>query len=137
MNWLAKLKELENTPKPTLQNLQKVEIEAFVGFVGATPDLFQRSEPEDRTYKARLALFVDRGLSVADAETLANRLKGRDREQDERRLCLECKHLSGTSTARRCSQWRTLGIHCLAIPADLPTTLQRCNEFNSRMEVTE
>lgn len=137
MKWLAQLKKLENTLQTTLQNLQRVKTEAFVGFVGVTSDLFKKTEPESYIFKMRLALFFERGLTVADAETMANRLNGRDWDQDERRLCLECKHLFGTSTARRCSQWRTLGIHSAAIPADLPTTLQRCSRFNSIMEITE
>jgi hypothetical protein len=135
MNWLARLKKLESTSPPTLQNLQKGDTGAFVGFVGATPSPFQKSAPENGIFMARLSLFTDRGLDMDDAEAMVERLASRDRERDDRRLCLECLHLSGASSARRCSQWQALGIHSPAIPADLATILQRCSEFNSRIEV--
>ena len=79
---------------------------------------------------AQLALFTDRGLNLDDAEALAERLTYRDRQRDDRRLCLECQHLFGGPDARRCSQWLKIGqINGPAIPADLPTILQRCRAF--------
>ena len=42
----------------------------------------------------RSSLFNRRGLQALDAELLADKLVNRDREADERRLCLECSHLS-------------------------------------------
>lgn len=135
MNWLTRLKKLEGAPAPTLQNLQKAEIGAFVDSVGTTPDRFQKSGRENDTGIPRLMLFIDLGLSMDDAQTMVDRLEQRDREQDDRRLCLECVHLSGFSSARRCSQWQAVGTHSSAIPADLALILQRCPRFNSRMEI--
>lgn len=134
MTWLARLKKLECTPAPALQNLQKAETGSFVGFVGTAPGSFYKSTLENDNDIARLMLFIDRDLSTADAETMVGRLEQRDLERDGRYLCLECLHLSGFINARRCSQWHALGIHRPAIPADLAKILQRCSGLNSTME---
>ena len=78
------------------------------------------------TFNARLALFACRGLSTDDANDLVQRLARRDLEQDERRVCLECRHMSGDMRRSRCSQWRKLWIGDASMPADLVATLQRC-----------
>lgn len=153
MNWLARLKEKEKGPaidptKPTKG--------AFVGFVGIHPTSFSnsvgdipqeasndrdipRSPEQDRTSTlsdARQAFFMDRGLAAQEAEAVSLMLERRDGDRDDRRLCLECSHIYGTTDARRCSRWRALGIHSPAIPADLAVILQRCSEFTSKLEVT-
>lgn len=151
MNWLARLKNLESAPAATLQNQQKPP---FAGFVGAGPALSQKSGESDVVLTeilphpandaapptdislARLALFTDRGLHLNDAQALADQLAVRDRGLDDRRLCLECQHLSGGVDSRRCSQWREIGIGSAAIPADLVTLLQRCVGFHQRLQVT-
>jgi hypothetical protein len=87
---------------------------------------------------ARMTLFTDRGLSMDDAEATSERLTYRDREQDDRRLCLECQHLSRGPDDRRCSQWQKIGqISGPAIPGELVTLLQRCPIFTNRLEVME
>ena len=50
---------------------------------------------EINTFKARLARFTDKGLSLDDADASADKLVLRDRDLDDRRLCLECIYLSG------------------------------------------
>ena len=135
MSWLARLKKLESTPAPSLQNLQKAEIKTFVGFVGPTLGPFPKSSEND-TFAVRVALFTGCDLSMDDAETMAYRLECRDREHDDRQLCLECLHLYGSSSARRCGMWQALGIHSPAIPTELVTLLQRCNGFHKKLEVT-
>lgn len=134
MNWLARLKKLDSTPAAPLQNLQ---IPPFVGFVGACPEPVQKTESENEISTARLALFTERGLSMADAQAMAEKLAQRDLEQDERRLCLECLHLSGGMDRRWCGQWQKIGIGSAAIPSDLVTVLQRCKTFNERLEVSK
>ena len=47
------------------------------------------------TFAARLHKFADKGLARNDGEALADKLVLRDRDQDDRRVCLECKHLAG------------------------------------------
>ena len=59
------------------------------------------------TLMARQALFCQRGASAQDAERLADRLVNRDRDDDDRRLCLECRHLHGAGPYR-CGNARRL-----------------------------
>ncbi|MBK9444582.1 MAG: hypothetical protein IPN53_26295 [Comamonadaceae bacterium] len=48
-----------------------------------------RNESAD-LYAARLARFTDKGVIHGDAELVADKLVIRDRDSDDRRLCLEC-----------------------------------------------
>ena len=57
-------------------------------------------EKEISRFKYRAGLFVRRGMSAPDAETLADRLVERDWEKDDRRTCVECSHFR--KTARQC-----------------------------------
>ena len=50
---------------------------------------------EIETFTARLYRFTDKGLPRSDGEALADKLVVRDREQDDRRVCLECRHFAG------------------------------------------
>jgi hypothetical protein len=131
MNWLAKLKNAEGAPTGYLQNLQKG---AFVGFVDTLPGPFQKSPVRNQVCMARIVLCTDHGLDITEAEAIVERLTSRDQEQDERRLCLECRHLSGGPQARRCSQWQQIGQSGgPAIPSELVTLLQRCPGFTQRL----
>lgn len=86
---------------------------------------------------ARLGLFTDRGLSIDEAEAMAERLTYRDRGLDDRRLCLECQHVFSGAGIWRCSQWRMRQHHTPDIPGDLVTvTLHRCTGFQNRLEAT-
>lgn len=86
--------------------------------------------PEIDTFTARLARFADKGLILADAERLADKLVHRDRDGDDRRVCLECVHLRHGG---RCSNWRAAGVATNAmdarLPGDFTTILQRCDGF--------
>jgi hypothetical protein len=78
------------------------------------------------TFTARLARFTDKGLSLSDGEALADKLVMRDREADERRLCLECVHLARNGL-------------CKAVTTDgkpietISTILQRCDSFAAQL----
>jgi hypothetical protein len=79
------------------------------------------------TFTQRVVLFLRRGINATDADDLAERLRLRDLQGDDRRLCLECRHLAG----RRC------GNHCAAgVGRDLPEELvmqpQRCPGFDAK-----
>ena len=82
------------------------------------------------TFTSRLARFTDRGVILADAECLADRLVIRDREHDERAMCLECAHLQ---RGGRCGNWQRAGVAIRAADAQLATEfmhlLQRCDGF--------
>ncbi|PLY40276.1 hypothetical protein CSZ94_21815 [Janthinobacterium sp. ROICE36] len=92
----------------------------------------ERQTPAGTTSRILPAPFIDRGLNQDDAIALAYRLMLRDQQHDERRVCLECMHLSGTASSRRCGQWRLTRAKGPAIPADLVDVLQRCRGFTPR-----
>ena len=74
---------------------------------------------------SRVERFVARGVDLIDATVLADRLVIRDRDGDDRRLCLECDHLRPEG---RC------GVRTVAdVPGgrliDVLPILQRCNQF--------
>ena len=81
------------------------------------------------TLMARQALFCQRGASAQDAERLADRLVNRDRDDDDRRLCLECRHLQG-ATPWRCGNWFMAGVAVRSgdagLARDMVMLLQRC-----------
>ena len=86
------------------------------------------------TFTARLHRFNDKGLTRTDGEALADKLVRRDREQDDRRVCLECQHFAGHGAESwRCGNWIRAGVATqqrdAALPANLVNQLQRCNGF--------
>lgn len=86
------------------------------------------------TFAARLHKFTDKGLARNDGETLAEKLVLRDRDQDDRRVCLECKHFAAHgATSWRCGNWQAAGVAIRSrdaqLPADLVVQLQRCDGF--------
>ena len=92
-------------------------------------------------FTARLHRFTDKGLTIADGESLADKLVVRDREADDRRFCLECRHLSGVGqTSWRCGNWQAAGIAIRSrdsqLPADLVLQLQRCDGFTPYLTLT-
>ncbi len=157
MNWLARLKKIETPPRSDPTEPTKP---GFVGFVGTPTGHIQKIEgdapaandpapnpdrwcyphsaamtgAEINTFTARVARFTDKGLSLEDAEALADKLVTRDREPDDRRLCLECVHLSGQSgRAWGCRNWQRAGVALTARDAQLSAALvyqlQRCDGF--------
>ena len=88
---------------------------------------------EIETFTARLHYFTGRGLVAHDAERLADKLVTRDRESDDRRLCLECVHLAGHAGTWGCRNWQRAGVATKARDAQLSTALvyqpQRCDGF--------
>jgi len=89
-----------------------------------------RNTAEIDTFTIRSSRFTEKGLSADDAEALADRLVIRDREQDDRRLCLECAYLGRNW---RCGNWQAAGVAIrssdVTLPTDLVTMLQRCDGF--------
>lgn len=86
------------------------------------------AEPWDdaavRRLAARVLLFIRRGVDATDADDLAERLQLRDAQQDDRRLCLECRHLAG----RGCLNARSANVG-RELPPQMVTMLQRCPGF--------
>ncbi len=89
-------------------------------------------------FTARLHRFTDKGLTIADGESLADKLVVRDREADDRRFCMECRQLSGLGqTSWRCGNWQAAGVAIRSrdslLPADLVLQLQRCHGFTPHL----
>ncbi len=98
------------------------------------PDSTAMTGTEIDLFTARLHRFTDKGLTRTDGEALAEKLVIRDRETDDRRSCLECRHLSGYGhTSWRCGNWQAAGVAIrprdTQLPADLVLQLQRCDGF--------
>jgi len=98
------------------------------------PDSTAMTGTEIDMFTARLHRFTDKGLTRTDGEVLADRLVIRDREADDWRSCLECRHLSGFGhTSWRCGNWQAAGVAIrprdTQLPADLVLQLQRCDGF--------
>lgn len=88
------------------------------------------------TFTARLARFTDKGVNYDEAERLADALVIRDREGDDRRLCLECPHLQGFGRWR-CGNWQAADVARQGLARDLVLMLQRCGGFAARRESIE
>lgn len=84
-------------------------------------------EDEFRRFGLRVAMFVRRRVPQAMAERWADRLALRDQQLDDRRVCIECKHVQDDRGCFAASQGRIKG-------ADrrmqvMPFQLQRCPAF--------
>jgi len=88
------------------------------------------------TFTARLHHFTRRGLAEPDAERLADKLVTRDRESDDRWLCLECVHLAGRAGSWGCRNGQRAGLTskggAAQLSAALVHQLQRCDGFTSQ-----
>lgn len=93
------------------------------------------NERELDTFAQRLETFTSKGVRLHEAETQAEVLVQRDRAADDRRLCLECIHLQGSTGRRRCGNGVVAGIGLSTadtqLPSDLTHQLQRCAGFTN------
>ena len=88
-----------------------------------------------RPHDAEMAAFTARAerfalLGRADADDLAERLTLRDRDGDDRRLCLECTWLGDTGRCLAAATGRIPGADRRLEPVQ--TILQRCGAFGLR-----
>lgn len=83
-------------------------------------------DAEIDAFLAREARFTRMGRA-ADAEHLAERLTLRDRQHDDRRLCLECAALADNQRCLVAARGRLAGADRRLEP--VPTILQRCPGF--------
>lgn len=92
------------------------------------PNSVAWNSKEIETFAERLARFTDKGLSYEDAERLADALLIRDREGDDRRLCLECTHLQGAGRWI-CGNWKRADVARDGLAREMAVKLQRCGGF--------
>jgi hypothetical protein len=122
--------EMGQTAQETAQSDQAAQTAQRAGISTETPAPHPSANPdrwawpngpamnraEVQTLTERLALFAARGLTVTDAERLAERLTQRDRQGDTRGVCSECRHLTGTGPGLwRCTD-RAKGTDLAGLP---------------------
>jgi hypothetical protein len=80
------------------------------------------------TFIARVARFTDRGLTMDEAERVADVLVQRDRDPgDDMRHCPECLHLQGRGLWR-CGNYQRAGVG-RDLPREIVIRAQRCPGF--------
>lgn len=87
-------------------------------------------------FATRLLRLTDKGLTHEGPGALADKLARRDRDHDDRRLCLECQHLREPDDGPwRCANWRRAGVAIRAkdngLARDFILLLQRCDGFSA------
>jgi hypothetical protein len=117
---LALQAEAERTPSQPLSGNPLVTPEHGDGYYAGGWD-----DAEIDAFTARQARFTRMGR--ADADHLAERLVLRDRQHDDRRLCLECAALGANQRCLVAARGRLAGADRRLEP--LPTILQRCPGF--------
>lgn len=87
-------------------------------------------DAEILSFRKRQSLMLARGYAPDDAESMAEALTLRDRQGDDRRICLECTHLGERGRCIAASAGR---IKCADRQLEpVPTILQRCEAFGLR-----
>lgn len=87
-------------------------------------------------FTAMVSQFIHMGCSPADSEHLAEHLILRNRQYDDRRLCLECAHLQGWGRWR-CGNWLVANLVRNCLGSDLARMLQRCGVFSVATVLTQ
>jgi len=137
--------QLVSTPPATLAQILKQHPEALAAepfeWPHPEPDLTRQADrscwPHSRamnsveidTFMGLLGRLTDKGLGYDEAEALVDKLLLRDREADDRRLCLECRHLHGWPSRWRCGNWQQADVAREGLARDLALLLQRCKGF--------
>ena len=85
-------------------------------------------------FTTRVLLLQRRGIEADDADNLAERLTLRDRDGDDRRMCVECSHLGDGGRCLAAAAGRVHGADRRLEP--VPTILQRCEAFGLRKGLT-
>lgn len=94
------------------------------------------TDEEASTFVRRRAALLGRGLGEVDADDLAGQLHLRDVEGDDRRRCVECRHLAGkASKGWECREPMASGFGP-GLALELVTKSQRCPAFLSTETTT-
>ncbi len=78
-------------------------------------------------FLVRVAVFNRRGMGLDAAEMLADKLVIRDREEDDRRSCIECSNLQSNGRCAAAQAGKIPGADRLLEP--VRSILQRCPGF--------
>jgi hypothetical protein len=85
------------------------------------------NDREIQRFIKRAALFMRRGQTEERAEQLAERLVARDRDIDDRRVCIECAHLRHTGVCNAARRGLLPGVSASLVP--VIDVLARCPRF--------
>lgn len=77
------------------------------------------TEAEINRFSLRKAMFLRRGMGSDAAERLADACVRRDRDKDDRRACIECKHMQEGGFCKATKNW--------ALPNEI---FHRCHAFD-------
>ena len=117
MDYLAMLKELKNTKATNLQNLQnpkrviakpqshsptKPTIPSSVGFVGTSYKCFNEKKEDKIGFVGTSLSRFSKYLNDSEVEKLERILIERDRLDDNRKSCAECKSFAMNKGVMRC-----------------------------------
>lgn len=83
------------------------------------------SSAELNLFARRVAQFNRLGVPANAAEAIADRLVFRDRQLDDRRVCIECASLR----SGRCLNFRLAGLNVPDVGRESSMRLQRCGGF--------
>lgn len=89
---------------------------------------------ELNAFAARRDRLMRWGYAEQDADDMAERLTLRDRERDDRRLCIECRHLAHSGRCKQAALGRMPGVDRRLEP--VRTILMRCEHFAEQGEQT-
>lgn len=118
-------------PEPAVASVATVAVAMPKAQADAScwPDSVAANSREIYTMQQRLALLAARGMEPQEAELLADRLMARDRDGDDRRLCMECFHLVAGASRNFCSNSRQAQLPMQTLAKGWPLLLQRCPGF--------
>jgi hypothetical protein len=80
------------------------------------------SQQAESSFNRRMALFFGR----KDAKELAQRLQRRDRDKDDRRMCVECANFTANTS---CRNHKVADVPSM-VGSDFSVMLQRCRGFD-------
>ena len=110
----------------------KPELMALLRSAARSPATTDWLDGEIADFLVRRDRLMRWGHSEADAEALAERLLQRDRDGDDRRMCVECTSLTRASRCSVAAAGRMPGVDRRLEPVS--TVLQRCEAFQPRKE---
>ena len=119
------VQKFEGAPAPAANDTDKeVETESLDPDRYCWPHSSAMNTAEIDRFLRREAHFTNKGLAAEEAERLADRLVIRDRDGDDRCVCLECSNLRGF-VRWQCGNSSRAGLG-RDLPSELVVTLQRC-----------
>lgn len=129
--------ETEAQPKTRAPQVERASLDAVRATEPAANDsgepgygMERMTQAEAAAFAERVRRFTERGLMLTEVDSLATRLLQRDRDCDDRRMCLECSYLGTKGRCIAAATGRLIGASRALEP--VPDLLQRCEGFGRR-----